>query len=539
MKKSLLALLLAVAMLLSVVPAMADISAALPYEGDPIEYHCFGADLITEETGTQVYAEYLKMIGNVTLNWELVPIGDVATKNNLYLNSGDIPDLMWTSGNLSVIQNYGDMEYWLDLSQYMDEYMPNFQWWFENKLHFQSLIGENGEIYCVADVDEYDYVCETFFYNKTALDALGYTEPPKTWAEMRQMMIDYKAANPDCTPFITNAWGLGRYTGVFSYLGNWQSGEWYFNEETQLWDNAVVNPDSGYKELLDVMYDLHSNGLIHPAFDTLTDDQVSQILNDGNWLFTFQYSGGFVKEKFGEAPALDNSLLPFEMGTFTTPALEEGAQRWGMITVSSNSLGGWGYFAGADVEHPEVMAGLMDLTISSELTNLGSWGIKGISYDVDADGNNYYLDDYATNVEKQKELGMFGHTGTCHLGRMTHNSAWMADFAKNQSKVDKDAIDLLTDELRTGILKPMMSSRKAPTFTTEEGDTIALSKTPMNTYLNENYINFVTGVRPLDEWDAFVEEYKAMGNLEEVLNIYNNAKQNLQDTSTSIPEYPW
>ena len=60
MKKSLIALLLAVAMLLSVVPAMADMSAALPYEGEPFEYHCFGADLITEETETQVYQEYLK-----------------------------------------------------------------------------------------------------------------------------------------------------------------------------------------------------------------------------------------------------------------------------------------------------------------------------------------------------------------------------------------------------------------------------------------------------------------------------------------------
>ena len=54
MKKNLVALLVAALMLLSVVPAMAEISPILPYEGEAIEYHCVGADLITEKPETQV-----------------------------------------------------------------------------------------------------------------------------------------------------------------------------------------------------------------------------------------------------------------------------------------------------------------------------------------------------------------------------------------------------------------------------------------------------------------------------------------------------
>ena len=61
----------------------------------------------------------------------------------------------------------------------------------------------------------------------------------------------------------------------------------------------------------------------------------------------------------------------------------------------------------------------------------------------------------------------------------------------------------------------------------------------MATYQNENVILFITGDRPMDEWDAFVEEYKSMGNLEEVLSIYNSVEQNVLDTSTNLPEYPW
>lgn len=45
--------------------------------------------------------------------------------------------VMWTSGNVSVITTYGDMEYWLDLNDYM-EYMPNWEWWMANKSHLHS-----------------------------------------------------------------------------------------------------------------------------------------------------------------------------------------------------------------------------------------------------------------------------------------------------------------------------------------------------------------------------------------------------------------
>ena len=527
MKKTLVALLLAVAMLLSVVPAMAEVSPILPWTGDPIEYDCFGCDLITEAPETQVYQEYLKMIGDVTLNWELVPMGDLDTKLSVYFNSGEISDLMWTRGNTSVINTYGDMEYWLDLSPYLEEYMPNYKWWFENKPHMQSLIQENGEIWCVVGVDNYDYVAETWWYNKTALEGLGYTEAPKTLDEMVEMMKAFKAQNPDQTPFYTNPWGLGTYIGTFSYLSDWQSSTWYWDEANETWANAIVNSESGYKEIIEVMNLMYTEGLIHSEFDALSADQVNQAIADGAWLFGFFYCDS-IETKTGANPG-------FEYDTFTTPALKEGDQRYGMITVSSNGLPGWAYFAAADIEHPEVMASLMDWTISDEATDLAGFGIKGVSYDVDENGNNYYLEDYASNKEKQEALGL--NKWFCHLIRMNSNSQWMSEFAKNPCEESKKGYALLTDELRTGVLQHKLPSRGTPVFTTEEGDTVSMSTTPMSTYADENIIRFITGDRPMDEWDAFIEEYKSMGNLEEVISVYNNAEQVIKDTSTNIPDY--
>ena len=115
---------------------------------------------------------------------------------------------------------------------------------------------------------------------------------------------------------------------------------------------------------------------------------------------------------------------------------------------------------------------------------------------------------------------------------------WFAGFEKNQTMPTAQLHqDSLADALRTGVLKNKLSSRGNPSFTLEEGDTIAISKTPMSTYLSEERIKFITGERPMDEWDAFVEEYKSMGNVEEVLSVYDNAQQNIYTNVRNYPDF--
>ena len=524
MKKSLIALLLAVAMLLSVVPAMAATSSLLPYEGEKITYHAFGADLVTEKAETPVAQAYYKGLGNIELNWELVPISDIATKNNVYLNSGDIPDIMWTSGNTSVIQNYGDMGYWLDLDKYL-EYMPNFSWWLENYPHNKELYAHDGGLYAIVCMDYYDYISETWFYNKTALDALGYTEPPKTWDEMYEMMVAYRDANPDGLAYINNG-NTSTYLGYWRQLGGWEVSEWYFNEETQKWDNAVINEESGYKALITHMNLLYTEGFIHPEFDAVAGDQIKQYNLTGNWLFGTYYNGT------PEAEIHKTADLPFELGTFTTPALKEGDDRYGIITVRNNALPGWAYFASGEAEQPEILASVLDYTLSEEANDLYWWGIKDVSYTVDANGTKHYIDDYGTNTDKRGEVGIQG----VHLQRLNFVQDWFSQF-EAAMPVAQIAQDKLADELRTGELKHMLSSRGTPAFTAEENETRSFSTTPMATYKNEQILLFITGERSMDEWDAFVEEYKAMGDWEEVLEVYNNAQQVVYDMTRSYPDF--
>ena len=56
-------------------------------------------------------------------------------------------------------------------------------------------------------------------------------------------------------------------------------------------------------------------------------------------------------------------------------------------------------------------------------------------------------------------------------------------------------------------------------FNDEETEELNNLRTDMTTYFSENYISFLTGVKPLSEWDSFVQDMKTFG-MDKLLEIY-------------------
>ena len=56
-------------------------------------------------------------------------------------------------------------------------------------------------------------------------------------------------------------------------------------------------------------------------------------------------------------------------------------------------------------------------------------------------------------------------------------------------------------------------------FSDEETEELNNLRTDMTTYFSENYISFLTGVKPLSEWDSFVQDMKSFG-MDKLLEIY-------------------
>jgi len=519
--KKLVTLLLALALVMGVcATAMAD--SLCPYDGEEVVYQGSGVDLaITEDRESPVYQYYKTLTGNVSINWSLYPMADRGTKEATMLNTGDLPDIMWFGGARDKVSTYGDMGYFLNLMDYLD-YMPNLKQYLEDYPQYEYFKADDGALYCVVDLQTIDRISECYFYNKTQLDALGM-EVPTTWDEMLECMRAFKAAKPDSTPYITYAWGQGTYESYLSLINHGHRGFYYDGEK---WTWAVSDPDSGYKELIEMLHTMYSEGLISPEFSTMGEDTYKQIVMDGDWLFTTLYFGTIRNEVFmGEEPTYEYAYLP-------TPVMHEGDKPMVPITVGFDGLNSWAYFVNADVENPELMCSYLDTIISPEAGMAFDWGVQGLTYDYDENGNPYYLEGYTT-PEERKEAGV----GNFWDPRFIHNTGNQYSAYLAYPEQDQLIMDQVLEGLVSGEYTYQYPLRRTPLFTNEENETIAFSTTPMNTYKDENIIQFIDGSRDLGQWDDFVSEVLAYGNLDEVLETYENAKQVIYSTERRFETY--
>lgn len=367
--------------------------ALLPYAGEEVVYKGYTADLgLTENRESPVYKAYSALLGNVSIEWSSAPWGDFDSKTSLFLNTGDLPDIVWLRKSSDVVANYGGLGYFLNFKDYLD-YMPNLKSYLETYPQIANMATEDGALYCLNDIEPNDYVDESFFVNTTALKKLG-KEIPTTWDEMLDCMRAYKKENPNGNAFITYGWGAGYYMYALGAINNAKTG-FYFDGEK--WTHSLLNEDSGYHALIDMM---------HSFLNGYTDSATRKEAGVGN---------------------------------------------------------------------------IMD--------------IRYIQY-------------------KNREVDYVGGTDA-----------------------SRAAYDKIIGGLISGDLIGIRALRGKPAFTAEQNEVVARNVTPFTTYIDENVMYFIDGTRSMSEWDAFVEETLALGDMDAVLAAYEEAEQVIYSTERRYVSY--
>ncbi len=516
--KKLVSMLVLLAVLLGSV-AMAE--NLLPYAGEEVVYEGYTADLgIQEDKNSPVYKAWKEKLGNVSINWSTGPWADFDTKTAIYLNTGDLPDIVWLRNSPDVISNYGDLGYFLNFMDYLD-YMPNLKSYLETYPQIANMKTEDGKLYCLNDIEPNDYVDESFFVNKTALDALG-KDIPATWDEMLECMRAYKEANPNGNAFITYGWGLGYYMTCLGAINNAKTDFYYDGAK---WTHPLLSEDSGYRALIDMMHTMYSEGLLNPEFSTMSDEQAYQSVLDGEWLFGFWYLNCIPHEIF-----LDEEV-PYAYEAMFAPAHQTGDTQYSVVTVPYDNTPNWGYFVNADVKNPELICAYLDEVISQEASMLYNWGVEGETYVTNENGTHSFLEGY-TDSAARKEAGVGNLMDIRYIQYKNREVDYVGGTDASRAAYDKVIGALISGEL-TGI----RALRGTPRFTAEQSETIARSTTPMKTYIDENIMYFIDGTRDMSEWDAFVEETLALGNMDEVLATYEAAEQVIYSTERRYVSY--
>lgn len=491
--------------------------AVLPWTGAEVVYNGFGADLgIQEDAEAPVVQEYRKTTGNVRIEWDTVPWNDYDTKLNLYLQSGDMPDIVWARESVPKAATYGPVGIFLDWDAYR-EYMPNMQKWVARFPHLNNVLTDQGERFAINDITTAEYIGEGYFYNANILAQAGISGPPETMDEWLAQMKQIKAELPEVDAFLTQ-WGLGYFLHAFGRPMNAKIGGVEYDQALGKW---VYGPtqDPNYRKLIEFMHEAYAAGAFNldTIGESITSDRVRELQEAGDYAFTYIYYGQTTNLWDYEA----GKRPPEGFQGMKPPSFEGNTHYW--ITVAHDTIPYWGYMASAKVKNPELLAAYVDNIMSEKSYELFEWGIEGQTFRRTDDGYEY-LPEFANDSAALRELGVGNFHDPRYIHYNDYDLIWFGKYFTKKDDVGRAAAAADIKRLQAGEMIPLLNWPR-PLMTGEQNDEISKIMTPVNTFVEEERIKFITGDRDLSEWDDFVAEVNKLGDIDKVLAYYNGGKQ--------------
>ncbi|EEP75263.1 ABC transporter substrate-binding protein [Micromonospora sp. ATCC 39149] len=450
---------------------------------------------------------------NVKLEPVAVPLSDYSQKRSLLIGAGDAPLIIPKTyhPDENAFVSSGAI---LPVSDYLD-LMPHFKdkidkWGLGPEI--DTLRQSDGKFYLLPGLHEKPWQEYSVAVRTDILDELKLPIP-KTWDELYSVLKAMKAKYPNSYPY-SDRWSKPNPGGALlrniGHAYGTQAG-WAFQHST--WDPAAgkfvyTGATEQYKQMVQYLNKLVTEGLLDPESFTQTDDAARQKLANGKSFVITSNAQTLVNDyrpdlaKTIPGAKLVNIPLPIGPAGEINPAsrLENGVMISKKARDSKNFVAmmqfiDWLYYSDAGQE-------------------FAKWGIEGTTFTRDAAGKRIPAPDVdmiGLNPKGTKHLqkdfgfanGVFAYGGKLDL--------LQSFFSPEELEFQKVM----------NARKPIVVPPPAP-LTDAEREQVSLWETPLKDHVTQNTLKFILGQRPLTEWDAYVGELKAK-NADQYIELVNKA----------------
>ena len=451
--------------------------------------------------------------------------GDVSTKLDMAITTGDIPDIMQVSA--TQFRELSEAGLLADLSEAYETYASE-----ELRARVEAdggLMMQNGyvdgQLLCLAPASGYHDYIGVVALRSDWMEECGLTEPT-TMDELWKIAETFKEKNMDGTCTI----GMSMTKDVTTLLRPTINLLNAYHAYVNIWlekdgevVNSVIQPE--LKEALGILADKYAAGLIDPEFGSKGYDEMCEDAIAGRT--------GVVVADF---------CIPFRLVNGVT-----NGQEWVYYAVPSNdgqvvkfqesvAFNG-GVAVSADCEHPEAVIKMMNLFVKysvEDMETYGSNGVNNYAYPTNIGAPNanektyaYYMealqaspDDVITHVtEAGGDGNVVSSVEAAEKWRVdgdTDGYIMWAVFGENSTEayvteaVEKDAFQVSV-------------------YTGSTTDTMETYNATLNTMIEQMITNIITGTKPIEYFDEFVSNWKANGGdriTEEVNEWYRQQSAN-------------
>lgn len=446
---------------------------------------------------------------NIDVEFTEIPFGSLTEQRNLALASGDYPDVFYSARIPAAdLYSYGQQGVFVPLNDLIEEYAPNITAFFERNPDAKAgLTMPDGNIYSIPSYYDPEFlpmlIGKPLWVKESWLDELDMDEPTTI-----EEFYDYLVAVRD-----TDLNGNGENDEIpltasnMNQIVNSLKGSWGVGTTGvgQSWTD--LNPETGemrfqrtsdeYKQVLEFVHALYSEGLIDPEIFTMDDTK---------------------QNAKGSQGILGTAIVPNPLTVFADQndyiglGALEGPNGDKLYSHVKKPLVHVGAFAMTDKnEHPEATIRWIDYFFGEEGATLQFMGIEGESYVVNDAGDYEFLKEITNNSDgltfDQALTPYVTWMGGSYPGYVQEKYFKGSEAMPNSLAVGEKVAPDAPEELWNGF-----------NYTDEELDFKQTIGSDLQQYVSEQEALFMSGDKSFDDWDAHVEQIEAMG-LEEYMAV--------------------
>ncbi len=472
----------------------------LPIVDEPVTLTYFNADdtnaaIITNDWNDNEFYQEMERRTGVHLEFETVSSADYQTNFNLMIASGKLADLIYVGASYYAegVDAAIDDGYFLDLTDKVEEYMPNYNAIRTSDIQYELLSttdsGRLGAVYELRQSKQGPWL--GLWIRQDWLDDLGL-DTPVTFDDYHEVLTAFKEEKGATAPLILNWSGsdgeFGTMSGGLNVLNSWQldeTGKVNFGPYMDAW-----------KEYVTIMHQWFEEGLIDPDFmatDERTAD-MAKVVTGASGLFAALYTMPSVYEASSDDP--DMNLAPVN-----PPVKNEGDEihiRLRDSYTSGNTA------ISADCENWEVALRWLDYLYTEEGALLANYGVEGDTFEFDENGDPVFTDKIVNN-ENGWTMTQTVASYLCPSAGIANWSDWTRELAGVPEK-DQACYDVWAEADDTWRLPSSVS------LTQEESTERAALYADISTIVKEQTAQFISGALDIESnWDAYIASLESSG----------------------------
>lgn len=455
------------------------------------------------------WQEYSKRTG-VNFEFQNISAMNIGEQYNLMFASGDYPDIMhsglsyYSSGADAAV----DDGVILDLAPYLEEYAPNYLYWVDKVGGFANITTDEG--YRPGFVHILDTPSITRSGPVTRgdwMEALNI-DTPNTIDKLHDMLLAmYREYGAQCefdasASAFSGAWGTNLTISTFpsvSYPIYQVDGQVVYGPVT---DEA--------KDYLKTMKSWLDEGILYKDFATRTS----------NFGTVSDFAAGVFSYYNGDTDALATANAYFTDPNATIVALPYAVRQEGDVIpfdgyhTSTSTLTGQGTFSiTSSCPDVELAVSVLDWRYSEEGSFLFNYGIEGISFEYDANGEPQYTDLIVKNEN--------GLSATWLAAVYMDEYGYVEKYTKFDSQMTQQQLE--AREIWSDHVESLYDLPKALTLTAEESELFSKNMADIASYTSESILKMLTGEMDIDQdYGTFVDTIYSMG-LQDCIDCYQAA----------------